>query len=128
MNRKKAKIEGPTRRLFSNPSGQVEIFEKSIEEEIEERATKTVQCFGQTFPNDNARRAHYLEILRERLKDSTFRQTDGFPVGSDEDILRLSDPPYYTACPNPFIEDCINTTLDITTRISNIAGNHSLQM
>jgi hypothetical protein len=107
MSRKKAKIKGPTRRLFRNPSGQVEIFEKSIEEEIEERATKTVQCFGQTFPNDNARRAHYLEILRERLKDSTFRQTEGFPVGSDEDILRLSDPPYYTACPNPFIEDFI---------------------
>ena len=31
----------------------------------------------------------------------------GFPVGEDEDILALSDPPYYTACPNPFIEDFI---------------------
>ena len=25
----------------------------------------------------------------------------------DEDIIALSNPPYYTACPNPFIEDFI---------------------
>ncbi len=31
----------------------------------------------------------------------------GFPHGKIEDILRLSDPPYYTACPNPFIQDFI---------------------
>ena len=85
----------------------MEIFEKSVEEEVEERATKTVECLGQTFPNDDARRAHYLAILRERLKDTAFRQIEGFPIGSDEDILRLSDPPYYTACPNPFIQDFI---------------------
>jgi DNA modification methylase len=32
---------------------------------------------------------------------------EGFPMGTDEDILALSDPPYYTACPNPFIPDFI---------------------
>ncbi len=31
------------------------------------------------------------------------RHIEGFPKGSDEDIIALSDPPYYTACPNPFI-------------------------
>lgn len=35
------------------------------------------------------------------------RAIDGFPIGSDEDIIALSDAPYYTACPNPFIEDFI---------------------
>lgn len=35
------------------------------------------------------------------------RGIDGFPVGSDEDIIALSDAPYYTACPNPFIEQFI---------------------
>ncbi|WP_258379008.1 DNA methyltransferase, partial [Pantoea ananatis] len=30
------------------------------------------------------------------------------PDGSDEDILNLSDPPYYTACPNPWITDFIH--------------------
>ena len=35
------------------------------------------------------------------------RDIEGFPIGSDEDIIALSDPPYYTACPNPFIEEFI---------------------
>ena len=45
--------------------------------------------------------------LREKLKDPEFRKIEGFPIGEDEDILALSDPPYYTACPNPFIGDFI---------------------
>ena len=35
------------------------------------------------------------------------RHIEGFPVARDEDIIALSQPPYYTACPNPFIEDFI---------------------
>lgn len=35
------------------------------------------------------------------------RSIDGFPDATDEDIIALSDAPYYTACPNPFIEDFI---------------------
>lgn len=35
------------------------------------------------------------------------RDIEGFPIGSDEDIIKLSDPPFYTACPNPFIKDFI---------------------
>ncbi|MEG1846709.1 MAG: DNA methyltransferase, partial [Oscillospiraceae bacterium] len=35
------------------------------------------------------------------------RGIEGFPIGSDEDIIALSDAPYYTACPNPFIEEFI---------------------
>mgnify|MGYP000161122730 CR=1 FL=1 len=35
------------------------------------------------------------------------RDIEGFPIGSDEDIIALSDAPFYTACPNPFIEDFI---------------------
>ena len=27
------------------------------------------------------------------------RNIEGFPIGKDEDIIALSDPPYYTACP-----------------------------
>lgn len=66
-----------------------------------------VECLGQTFPSDEARRAHYLKLLAEKLKDPDFRKIEGFPIGSDENILALSDPPYYTACPNPFIEDFV---------------------
>lgn len=35
------------------------------------------------------------------------RDIEGFPIGTDENIIALSDPPYYTACPNPFIADFI---------------------
>ncbi len=66
-----------------------------------------VECLGITFPNDEERRKHFLDILREKLKDPEFRKIEGFPIGEDEDILALSDPPYYTACPNPFIVDFI---------------------
>lgn len=66
-----------------------------------------VECLGKTFANDDARRAHFLSLLDERLKDKHLRKTEGFPIGTDEAILALSDPPYFTACPNPFITDFI---------------------
>ena len=66
-----------------------------------------IECLGQTFSSEDARREHFLNLLREKLKDPDFRKIEGFPVGTDKAILALSDPPYYTACPNPFIEDFI---------------------
>jgi len=66
-----------------------------------------VQCLGMTFTNDQARREYFLAKLNEKLKDPKFRTIEGFPVGEDEDILAMSDPPYYTACPNPFLSDFI---------------------
>jgi DNA modification methylase len=140
----------------------------------ETRDSKPVTCFGMTFGNDEARRGHFLGLLREGLEDlharlggvpfttvedavelmksvgraestsegetaqkvrfkwpmgdevhlrelaERMRHADsqkdllqrwkdevGFPHGEIEDILNLSDPPYYTACPNPFIADFI---------------------
>lgn len=35
------------------------------------------------------------------------RHIEGFPIGTDEDIIALSNAPYYTACPNPFIDEFI---------------------
>ncbi len=61
-----------------------------------------VECLGLKFPNDRARSEHFLKLLANKLKDPVFRKTEGFPIGSDEAILAMSDPPYYTACPNPF--------------------------
>ena len=54
-----------------------------------------------------AERAEYRERLRECLRDPDFRAIEGFPIGDDEAILALSDPPYYTACPNPFLPEII---------------------
>ncbi|AKI97038.1 DNA methyltransferase [Kosmotoga pacifica] len=66
-----------------------------------------VEYLGLTFESDEARREYFREKLREKLKDPEFRKIEGFPVGEDEDIIKLSDPPYYTACPNPFINDFV---------------------
>ena len=61
-------------------------------------------------PNQAARdaeRAAYLERLRQHLRDPAFRAIEGFPIADDDAILALSDPPYYTACPNPFLPEII---------------------
>jgi hypothetical protein len=50
-------------------------------------------------------REEYRARLAEKLKDPEFRKIEGFFIGTDEAILALSDPPYYTACPNPFIAE-----------------------
>jgi len=65
-------------------------------------------CLGRTFLSEEERREYYTKILREKLKDPEFRAIEGFPIAEDEDILALSDPPYYTACPNPWITDFIS--------------------
>jgi DNA modification methylase len=70
-------------------------------------ATGPVECLGQTFPSEQARRDHFLKLLAEKLKDPAFRKAEGFPLGTDEAILAMSYPPYYTACPNPFLEDFV---------------------
>lgn len=36
------------------------------------------------------------------------RDVEGFPIATDDAIIELSDAPYYTACPNPFIKDFID--------------------
>jgi DNA modification methylase len=138
------------------------------------RNQEPVECLGKTFDSNEARRGHFLGLLREGLeelhaklggvpfttvedavermksvgraegtpegsasgkvrfkwpmgdevrlrelaermrhadpkKDLLQRWKDevGFPHGEIEDILNLSDPPYYSACPNPFIADFI---------------------
>lgn len=68
--------------------------------------TGPVTCLGMTFENDEDRRAYFTEELRKKLPE--LRKIEGFPIGEDEDILALSDPPYYTACPNPWTKEILN--------------------
>jgi DNA modification methylase len=71
------------------------------------RANAPVECLGMTFPSEDARREHFLKLLAAKLKDPAFRKQEGFPIGSDDAILAMSDPPYYTACPNPWLADFV---------------------
>lgn len=70
------------------------------------RETGPVTVLGMTFSNDEERRAYFREQLRTKLPE--LRNIEGFPIGSDDDIINLSDPPYYTACPNPWLNDFID--------------------
>ncbi len=60
---------------------------------------------GITFNTAEERRVYFREELRKKLPE--LKKMEGFPIGEDEDILKLSDPPYYTACPNPWLNDFI---------------------
>jgi len=125
----------------------------------EETASPTpLECLGLTFKDDEARRAYFLDKLRQGLEElntklsgvpfstvedavahmqriekwpmgdevrlremaermqhgapgqdmlQRWKDEVGFPHGEIEDILRLSDPPNHTMCPNPFIADFI---------------------
>ena len=64
-----------------------------------------VTVFRLTFKNDEERRQYFRDELRRRLPE--LRKIEGFPIGEDDDIINLSDPPYYTACPNPWLNDFI---------------------
>lgn len=72
---------------------------------VSQQETGPVTVLGMTFSNDDERRAYFREQLRAKLPE--LRNIKGFPIGSDDDIVNLSDPPYYTACPNPWLNDFI---------------------
>ena len=85
------------------------IFSKEILDALtvsEENSNKgPVTVLGKTFANDDERRTYFREELRKKLPE--LKKIEGFPIGADDDIVNLSDPPYYTACPNPWINDFI---------------------
>ena len=87
---------------MSNPD--INLFRDEEFEEVRLTPEKVV-CLGMEFESDDARRAYFREELRKKLPE--LRQIEGFPIGEDEDIINLSDPPYYTACPNPWLNDFV---------------------
>ena len=91
--------------LFIEGSGQLRLVDKSVEQQALEKGN--VECLGMTFDSEDERRAYFTDRLREKLADPEFRKTPGFPKGTDEDIVRMSDAPWYTACPNPFLADFV---------------------
>ncbi|NLJ08467.1 MAG: DNA methylase [Sphingobacteriales bacterium] len=62
-------------------------------------------CLGKEFNSEEERREYFRNELRAKLPE--LKKIEGFPIGEDEDIINLSDPPYYTACPNPWLNDFI---------------------
>ena len=85
--------------LFSEEMLNAAIADNAIENK------GPVKVLGMEFANDDERRAYFREELRKKLPE--LKKIEGFPIGEDDDIINLSDPPYYTACPNPWLNDFI---------------------
>ncbi|WP_075981267.1 DNA methyltransferase [Bacillus massilinigeriensis] len=77
----------------------------SFQSEYTQKSSGPVICLGMTFTTEEERREYFRQELRNKLPE--LKSFEGFPIGEDEDIIALSDPPYYTACPNPWINEFI---------------------
>jgi hypothetical protein len=65
------------------------------------------KCLDKTFRNDAERLEYYRGGLRKALSSSEYRHRNDFPVADDSTLIDLSNPPYFTPCPNPFLETVI---------------------
>ncbi|WP_254843977.1 DNA methyltransferase [Virgibacillus dokdonensis] len=83
----------------------------SFTEEQPKADNSPVVCLGMTFKNEDERREYFRNELRKKLPE--LKKIEGFPIGEDEDIIALSDPPYYTACPNPWISIITKDNIDV---------------
>ena len=89
--RRKKSGSGPE--LFIEQSGQLRMTDKSAEQRALEK--RRVECLGMVFESDEARRAYFLEKLRERLKDPEFRKIEGFPRAGPNRSKSLTQPPVW---------------------------------
>ncbi len=69
--------------------GAIAAWPMGDEERLRELAQRMAEAHRQDRDKD------LLQLWKDEV---------GFPHGEIEDILALSDPPYYTACPNPFLD------------------------
>ncbi len=76
-----------------------------------------ITVLGKTFETEEERREYFRDELRKKLPE--LKKMEGFPIGEDEDIIELSDPPYYTACPNPWLNDFIDQWEDEKKQYTN---------
>jgi DNA modification methylase len=70
-----------------------------------EKGNIIITVLGKTFNSVEDRREYFRKELRKHLPE--LKKMEGFPIGEDDDIINLSDPPFYTACPNPWLNDFI---------------------
>lgn len=76
-----------------------------------------VECLGQTFPNDEARRAHYLGLLAEKLKDPAFREA-GFPSGNRRSHPGNVGPTVLHGLPESLVDPTSSSTMGSRTTLT----------
>ena len=58
-------------------------------------------CHGVEFESEEARRSHFSALLRQLLESAP--EKERLKSSAIDAIIRMSDPPFYTACPNPWL-------------------------
>ncbi|MCY2990549.1 MAG: DNA methyltransferase [Planctomycetota bacterium] len=72
------------------------------------QTTGSVVCLGRTFKDEAERLAYYRNALLADFSSPDSKQHPGFPAGEEDVLIELSDPPYFTPCPNPFLTEVIS--------------------
>lgn len=62
--------------------------------------------FGNSFANKEECIAYFKNQLSNKIGEIS--KQEGFPEGPHSTIVEMSAPPYYTACPNPWIKDFLS--------------------
>ena len=78
-----------------------------------------VVCLGMNLKMKNLDVNIFVKNFVRSFPD--LKRIEGFPIGEDEDIITLSDPPYYTACPNPWLNEFINVWKNNSTNENHIS-------
>lgn len=78
------------------------VIKKKTENEVQDNLFPGEDSFTSIgVPSKDDISEDLLEDLRQMISQQ--REIDGSPIASNDDILRLSLPKNYTACPNPYI-------------------------
>ncbi len=114
--------------VFENDEARRSHFRGRLREALEELHTKLGGVLFTGVDDTIARLAalehwhidneHRLRRLAEHMADAEpskdllqrWKDETGFPHGDIDDILALSDPPWHTACPNPFLRAFVKAT------------------
>lgn len=82
-------------------------YQRSLFELAEAGSDAAVEVLGQFFTGDEDRQEFFRNRLQVSLTERRLVDTAGSPVGEVAAMVDLSDPPYYTASPNPFLSEFV---------------------
>ncbi len=123
MGKKNDQYSGES--IWPEPKSMSIDFGESVEQgQSVVQSSGPVSVLGMTFGTDEERRQFFREELRRKLPE--LRKLEGFPIGNDDDIINLSDPPYYTSCPNPWIKDFISEWEQEKKRLEDTGKRNSI--
>ncbi|TBX54826.1 DNA methylase [Bacillus mycoides] len=86
---------------MSNRQKQLEWIQ---EEDVQ--SVSIEKCLDREFSDPHERRIYYNGQLQSKINE--LKTQEFFPIGDEQDIVALSDSPFYTVAPNPWINDFIS--------------------